>query len=185
MINEFISIWIGNSFLLSMEIVFIIIVNFYMRAMRQTTIMYNTTLGLFWNDRYKPWIEALINLLVSIVLLFKFGIVGVFLGTFISTITTSLWVDPYILYKYGFNKKLMSYFNRYGKYTLITLIAGVIVQYIMLKLKINSLMGLILKAVVCFVISNLVFIAFTFNIKEFKYFKELIQSTLRKIYKRN
>lgn len=41
---------------------------------------------------------------------------GVFLGTLISTVCTSLWVEPYILYKHGFNMPLADYFKMYFIY---------------------------------------------------------------------
>ena len=57
-------------------------------------------MGLFWYDRYKAIAEALLNLSISILLVLHFGIVGIFIGTFCSTVLTSVWVEPYIIYKY-------------------------------------------------------------------------------------
>lgn len=179
--KPFIEIWVGNEFLLPSNSVLIIIINFYLSGMRQTTIAFNTTLGLFWNDRYKPWIEAIINIIASIVFLVKFGIIGVFLGTLISTVTTSLWVDPYILFKHGFKKKINLYFKSYLKYMIITIITGLITSYITQFLSINGFVGFIIKGVVCMVLINTIFLIVFFKSKEFKYFKNIINNTIRKI----
>ena len=58
-------------------------------------------MGLFWYDRYKAVAEAALNLGISIVLVTHFGVVGVFVGTFFSTALTSVWVEPYVIYKYN------------------------------------------------------------------------------------
>ena len=103
-------LWIGEKFLLAEMVLLVVVVNYYLSGMRQSCIIYNTTLGLFWNDRYKPLFEAAINLVASIFLIKKFGMIGVFLGTVVSNLSTNVWVEPYLLYKYGFKRKLKRLF---------------------------------------------------------------------------
>ncbi|MFQ9801542.1 MAG: hypothetical protein ACLR23_24475 [Clostridia bacterium] len=70
-------------------------------------------MGLFWYDRYKPIAEVILNLVASILLAKPFGISGVFAGTVVSTLLTSFWIEPYILYRRGFpSKPLRHYFYR-------------------------------------------------------------------------
>ena len=152
--------------------------------MRQATITYNTTLGLFWNDRYKPWFEAVINIAASIILLKRFGILGVFLGTFTSTVCTSLWVDPYILFKYGFKRDLVIYFKKYIKYTCITIIAAIITSFIAAQVIGDSILSFVIKCLICVIIPNVVIWLFTYKMEEYKYFKNLVDSLLKKILKR-
>lgn len=116
LIQDFIALWLGKKYLLEFGTIIVVIVNFYIAGMRTPCQLFNTTLGLFWNDRYKPWIEATINLIASFFLIKHYGLMGVFLGTLISTVCTSLWVEPYILYKHGFNMPLADYFKMYFIY---------------------------------------------------------------------
>ncbi len=106
--------------------------NFFIKGMRQPTIMYSNTLGLFWKERYKSIIEAIINLIVSIIMLRNFGIMGVFLGTFVSTMTTCFWYEPYVVYKYGFKENCLDYFKRYSFYLLVTGICSFISNFLCL-----------------------------------------------------
>ncbi len=39
---------------------------------------YRDAYGLFWNDRYKALAEAILNIVISIYLGFKLGLVGIF-----------------------------------------------------------------------------------------------------------
>lgn len=181
LINPFIKLWIGSEYMMSIKIIVIILLNFYITGMRKTTITYNTTLGLFWNDRYKPWIEAIINLVASITLISKLGIVGVFLGTFTSTVTTSLWVEPYILFKHGFNKKLRNYFSKYILYAFVTIIAAFITNEATSLCRYSNIyLDFVIKLLICITIPNIVFLLFFIKSYEFGYIKELILEFIRK-----
>ncbi|MFI3208244.1 MAG: polysaccharide biosynthesis C-terminal domain-containing protein [Eubacteriales bacterium] len=122
LLQPFIALWIGESYMMSTEIVIMIVVNFYLLAMRKPALMCHDTYGLFWYDRYKPIVEAMINLGASLILAPKFGVIGVLLGTAISTITVCLWVEPFVLYKYVYECSVWKYFRRYAKYTLCMLV---------------------------------------------------------------
>ncbi|VYU05164.1 Polysaccharide biosynthesis protein [Clostridium butyricum] len=178
--NSFIELWIGNNYTMTMNSVLIIVVNFYIYGMRKSIMTYNTTLGLFWNDRYKPIVEATINLVVSVILLKTYGINGIFVGTFISTITTSLWVEPYILYKHGFKTDLSKYFIKYIKYLVITIISVFITYLIVDYIKLNTLYYFTIKVIICLFIPNTVFIIFLLRTDEFKYFFKLLKNYIRR-----
>lgn len=183
LLNPFIAVWIGEEYLLSKGIVLIIVLNFFLVGMRQTTISYNTTLGLFWNDRYKPWVEAIINLIVSIILLKRLGFIGVLVGTFISTVTTSFWVDPYILYKYGFKEKLRDYFYRYIGYIVIIMFTGIISYKICSLFTDFTWMNLFSRVGVCVVVPNIIFILCFYRTNELKYFLKLLKEIIAKVIK--
>lgn len=180
LLNPFITMWIGKKYIMDNYIVIIIVINFFVMGMRQSVIIYNSTLGLFWNDRFKPWFEAVINLAASIVLMKKFGIVGVFLGTFISTMTTSFWVEPYILYKHRFRKRISAYFMKYVIYTSATLISAMITLFASSIFTAYTLLSVIGRGILCMIIPNLIFIILFFKTEEFKY---MYNNVLTQIFK--
>jgi len=173
LLEPFITYWLGSNYLFPTSIVWVIIVNFYLGGMRNSSLTFRNALGLFWYDRYKPIFEVVINLIVSIVLVKYFGIFGIFLGTTVSTLLTSFWVEPYILFKYGFNYSLKSYFIRYFIYTVITVIAGILTFYICTLITIGGIFEIIIKGVICFVVVNSVYILVYSRTKEFNYISTL------------
>lgn len=183
--NDFICLWIGDKYLLSTGVVIVIIMNYYMTGMRQTCQTYNTTLGLFWNDRFKPWIEAIINLVSSILLIRYYGFMGVLLGTFVSTITTSFWVEPFILYKHGFNMRLSDYFVRYGQYTIGTLLATVLSFGVTRGIIVNSFFMWIVKAGVVGVVSLGTVVLLFHSKPEFMGLKMIAKNLVQKVVKKN
>jgi O-antigen/teichoic acid export membrane protein len=120
LLNPFVEMSFGKQYLFSIDIVLILCINFYVKGMTKSCLVFRNSLGLFWYDRYKSIIEAVINLVFSIILASRLGTLGVFLGTFISTVTTTLWVEPYVLYKYRFHTSCQTYFITLAKYCLET-----------------------------------------------------------------
>ena len=106
-----------------MTTVTIIVAEFYITRMRQTNLLFREVMGLFWNDRYKAVAESAINLVVSLVLVQRYGVTGIIGGTIISTLCTCTWIEPYIFLKYGvqdaWQKKLRAYFAEYLKRAMI------------------------------------------------------------------
>ena len=181
--NNFIELWVGGQYLFEDFLVFIIVLNFYMTLTRRTNWVYKDSMGLFWHDRYKPLCEGIVNMIVSISLAPKLGIVGVFIGTFVSTITTAFWIEPYILYKYGFEMKVRGYFLSYIKYTTIILVAGIITDQICSVFTTVTWISLFGRAAVCMIVPNLVFLGCSYRTDEFKYFWNLFKEIVDKLPK--
>lgn len=91
--------------------------DFYFGGMRQVIMCFRDTMGVFWYDRYKPVLEAVINLVLSIILVQKYEIAGILMGTVLSFLFTSFWVEPYVFFKYAvkeeYGKKLKRFFGQY------------------------------------------------------------------------
>lgn len=94
----------------------ILCINFFINGMRRAVLIFKESMGLFWNDRYKAIAEAVLNLVISILLVTHFGVAGVFAGTFCSTVLTSVWVEPYVIYKYRLKKPVTGFFVKYAGY---------------------------------------------------------------------
>lgn len=140
--------------------------------------------GIFWYDRYKPILECIINLVVSIVLAKKIGVLGVFLGTIISTVTTSLWIEPYVLYKHGLKSKIGKYFYRFAIYTLLTAGTFIVMKFVCRFINGVSLLNFILKGMICVGIFSIIVIIFFHKSEEFKYYMNLIKEIMSKIVNR-
>lgn len=177
--NPFIEIWLGNKFILEIEIIFILIINFFVNGMRKTSLTFTDAFGLYWYSRYKPIFEAIINLVLSLALVSKFGLVGVFFATLISTLTTCFWVEPKVLYKYGFNKPLNLYFKKYLVYTLAVMFGGIVTYVILLLIEGEDIIAFFWKTSICFITPNIVFLIIFHRTKEFKYFYNLIKPIIK------
>lgn len=180
--NPFIAIWIGDNFLFDDFTVMIIVINFYLTGMRQTVQTFKEATGSFYYDRYKPIIESIINILASIFLAKKIGVAGVFLGTIISTVTTCIWIEPYVFYKYVLKKSAKEYAGNFVIYTFISLVATIITSYAANFVNVyNDITSFVLKVIICTIVPNLIFLLCFFKNDKFKYFISLIWTIMKKI----
>ena len=186
LLNHFIgSIWLHQEkYLFSLPIVFLISLNFYLSGMRQGVLTFRDAMGLYWYDRYKAIAEAIINLGVSIALAKPLGIVGIFIGTFVSSVTTCCWIEPYILFKHGFQSSSKPYFTKYVLHTVATAVFGVCTWLLCTLLPGNGFMPFIGKLFICAVIPNLGYYLIYKNTEEFRYAFALAGSRLNRILKK-
>ena len=80
--------------------------NFYVIGIRKVPLTFKEAMGLLWYDRYKPLVEAVINVVVSIAAIRSMGIAGIFFGTIFSMVVTSLWVEPLVLFRHGLKRSM-------------------------------------------------------------------------------
>jgi len=185
---EVISIFVGESFgdsyVFSKYIVFVLCVNFYLRGMRQAALVFRDSMGLFRYDKWKAVAEAIINIVVSLLLGYYYGTIGIFLGTMISTITTSLWVEPYILYKHKLEKKPTMYFVKYFTFAAVTCGQWAGLDYVCGFIGGNPWLLIFAKLGICFVVINVVNYILYSRTKEFKLLCEKMRFVLEKRFRR-
>ena len=177
--QDFISLWVGADYLFSFDIVFVLVLNFYFTGLRTSVLLFKDALGLYWQDRYKALVEAIINLVASIYLANKFGVIGVFIGTLISTLTTCFWLEPHILYKYGFNQKSSSYFTKIFSKTVVAFLSCIVCLIICKYIKYSYILNFVFKTVISFVIINVIYYVIYHKTDEYNYLKTLMLKILK------
>ena len=180
LLNPFINWWLGDGYLLSQFSFIFILINFYLTGLRSSISTFKIKAGIFVQDKYIPLIEASINLGASLILVQYLGLVGIFLGTTISTLTTVFWNVPRLTYKHVFNLSVWSYFLKYTIYAIITIFACLIVTSICdLMVHGHSFISLIERGIICLITPNLIYIAIFYKNNEFKYIKTLLANILK------
>lgn len=185
LLNPFIKLFFGDEYLLSLSIVIVLVINFYIIGMRKSNLTFNDALGLYWYDRYKPIAESFMKILISLLLVKKYQVFGVLLGTTISTISTCFWIEPYILYKYGLKTSLKKYFSKYLIYTIVLLLAGGLTWFIANLFNGGLIVSLGLKLLICIVIPNLSFMVFFRKSQEFVYLYKMFKDIVHRNYHAN
>lgn len=180
--NPFITFWIGKEYLFNVEIVAVLTLNFYITGMRKTNLTFREASGLFEKDKWKPIIESIINLVASILLALKFGVIGIFLGTMISTVTTCLWVEPYVIYKYDFKRPFNEYIFTYIKRFLLFVIMAGITYILCYFVPFTGFIKVIVNLVIALIIPNVILFVVYHKSEEFNYFKTLVSKILNRIF---
>lgn len=179
-INPFISMWIGDDYLLSFSIVFVHCLNIYIYGMVCSVWTFRATMGLFVYGKWRPLVSAIINIIVSIWWGKEFGLIGVLLGTTFTRVATNVWFDPLIVYKHGIHKTPYKYYVRWCIYLLIVLADIGIIRLLQTTVPLVGMLAVLIygfAAVIVFLIS--ITIAFS-KTEEFKYLLHILQRLIKK-----
>lgn len=185
LINPFVELSFGVQYLFTADIVLMLCINFYVRGMTRSCLIFRNSLGLFWYDRYKSIAEAAINLIASILLAMRFGTLGVFIGTFISTVTTSLWVEPFVLYKYHFHAPVLSYYKKLSAYIIETALiwsaahAACSFAVSILPSQ-NIIVQLVIRLLICAVLINALFLLLHCRNEELRFVLRKLKGLINK-----
>lgn len=179
--NPFIKICFGSKYVTDMSVVFALVYNFYIYGMQTTPTSYITAYGLFYKNKWRPIFMIIINITVSIILVKYLGIFGVVLGTIASRILTTSWMDPYIVYKYGFNMKSINYYLDYIKYIGIFSLLLITAYFTSTLFTISNLFVWVLVALLYFIIINLIYLVIFNHSNEFQYFYDKFKPMVMKI----
>lgn len=186
LLNDFIKIWIGNRFIETKVYIFILTIHFFLMGIREPTNIFKNAYGLFWNDRYKALIEAIVNIIFSILFGIKFGAVGIFGATLLTTLTIPFIIEPYVLYKYYWNKPLGCYIKIIIRYFFIIFVVGLILNIISNYIIVTGWFSFIVKGIIIFLLTNLLIYIFVYKKAEFELVREKIKVIVnKKILKRN
>lgn len=127
-IDNFVTILFGNELELVKSISLVITINCFIQFMRQATLLFRDATGTFYNDRWKPLVEGLINIGLSILFVSifpsEYNVVGVIVATIITNILICHIVEPYVLFKYAFHSSAKEYYVR--NYLLMALFVGLL-----------------------------------------------------------
>ena len=156
--QQFIKVWIGQEYLLALSTLIIISFTLFIRLNRYTVDQFIAGKGLY-QDIWSPIIEACLNIGLSILLGFYFGLNGILSGVLISLICViELW-KPYFLFRFGFQEPINNYFKNYLLHLSIASIVGYVIfqiyKYFWLSI-ITNWIDFILVSIIVFLSYSLI-----------------------------
>lgn len=180
--SDVIELMFGSEYIMPIEIPIIIAINYYTVGMMNAVWTYKHTMGLFRYGRSLQFLTGIINIALSVILGYSLGLVGILLATTFSRLFTSIWYDPYAIFKHGFKKSPLKYYFTYIFYIILMLIASGICYAIFTFINCNILLRCILKIIICSIVFNGIFIIVFRKKSEFIKFKEVISNILNMIF---
>lgn len=181
LIQPFIALWMGDSYLFNYTVPILLSISYYVINMNVPAISVQNALGLHHVDKNIMMLQALFNLVLSILFVNFIGIQGIILGTIISTLLFPTLSKPYVIYKYVFEKKVAFYYFEWIKQAIVMSLTFVISYMIVSKIVISNLfVSFVVKAFLSFIIPNMIYIILFRKKEEFNYFKTLIFRIIHK-----
>lgn len=166
LIPDFIEICFGKEYILELGVLICASLNFYTSNIRQNIWTYRETTGIFVKTKYITVITAILNIVLSVILGYFYGLVGIIGATVIARMIYAWWKEPKILFREYFEVSPSEYYLNYIKNFLI-MIAILIITYLSTKLisfTNNVYIIFSLKCILCIIIPNtMMFLIFLKN----------------------
>lgn len=183
--QDFIKIFFGKEYILNMEIVIAIVLNFYTNFMRQTIWIFRETTGIFHETRFITTVTAGLNIILSIIGGYFYGMFGILVATVLSRMLYAWWKEPDIMFKKIFRKSAIKYYVIYIKRFILCVITAIITYLIcMLANNFDIYVSFMEKIIICILIPNVVFVFYFRKSDEYKYvYCKLVIPIINKIQK--
>ena len=179
--SDLVQLCFGEEYVLSTEIPFVMALNFLSVGMMNAVWTYKHTLGLFHYGRFIQFFTGILNIVFSVLLGTYWGLFGILFATFIARLFTSLWYDPYAVFKYGFQKSLSIYAKKIAKYLVVLSVSAILCRISFLVVNGGILVRTLLKMVLCSLVSNAVFWIAFHRSEEFSMLRDVLKRVILKL----
>ncbi len=181
--SDLVKLLFGSEYVLHYSIPLILAINMFSIGMLHAVYTYKSTMGLFRYGQFLLFFTGFINLFLDVIMGRKWGVFGIFLATLAARVCTSLWYEPYAVFKHGFNINPWYYWKRYAVYLLALLAAGALSFLLCSLCLFQTWLNVIVKVIICSVVSNLVFVMVFYKRQEFGYLLESGKNILARYIK--
>lgn len=166
--QPFMELWVGSDLLMEFEVVICLVIYFFVHCLNTFLNSYKDAAGIWHEDRYRPLVEAAVNLILNITLVNIIGMYGIVLSTIFSMLLVAPWLI-HNLFKMIFGREhVREFLIRLSYYCIITFLASVITYRICSLVTGHLICVVIIRLAVCVLFTNVILLGFYFKIPEFK-----------------
>lgn len=133
----FVTLWLGAEYVMDNTTLLLMVAIMYINLSRSVVEAYTFAYGLF-SDIWAPVTEATINIGMSVLLGYFFGLHGILTGVLLSLIIIIFGWKPYFLFRKGLKEQLRKYVWMYIKHLFATMIAYLVARYLLSLIAIDS-----------------------------------------------
>lgn len=153
--QPFMQLWVGEELMFPFYVVLEMGLYFYVYQIRKIPVVYKDAAGIWWEDRFRPYICMLVNVVLNIVLVQVIGVSGIILSTVFSLFISIPW-ENYTIFRYVFHRSSKPYYGKMLLNAAMMLLAGAVTLWICSLLR-GGIPAFLLKMCVCVVVPNVIF----------------------------
>lgn len=170
LINDFITLWIGSQYKLNNFCVILFSLTLIHRCIMPTVYIARDSKGLYKESKNYTIAQAITNIIISLLLIKPLGIMGLLIGTVVSTYLILIHFNYNLVYSRVFNKK-NTLIIKLIFMIIFVLLASFLLELFnaMLLLESNTWSAFIFKAIIDFILASIItFVTEWLLIPEFK-----------------
>lgn len=175
--QPFMKLWVGSKLLLPFSAVICLVVYYYVYEINQLINTYKDAGGIWHVDRFRPLVTALANLGMNLSMVQFWGIYGIMLSTVLSMLIVGMpWLFHNLFTTLFERFRFKEYFSCIIRYVVVAIIAVCLCVFVCHYINMNLVLTIIIRGIICVVLSNIIFILFNFRSKEFDECLTLIET---------
>lgn len=136
-IDPFISLWLGPEYIIEHDIIVMLTIYTYISYSRTVVDMYNHAYGLY-NDTWSAWAELILNLSITIVAGYYWGIIGLLLGKIVSTSFIVILWKPYYLFSIGLHEHYYKYWKGAVRNYIVSIVSFLVAHLFIMIIPVNA-----------------------------------------------
>ena len=157
LLTPFVELWYGTNMGISTYAVLLLCMNLYIAGQMTALNMQIEASGLYWHVKFLGIVEAVSNLLFSVVLGKNFGLEGILAGTVLGSMSYAFWAKTAVVLKLGHKKPIQVYLSRLLKDTIVVIFAGFVTMLLLGNVKYAGYCGFLVKLILVVVTPNIIF----------------------------
>lgn len=180
LLTPLIALWLGSGRTLAFAVVICILIDFYFKGDRIVLSNFKTAAGVFEQDKYLALIQGVVNLIISIVLVQKIGLVGVYIGTIVSGLIANV-TKPVIIYRDILDKPVKEYFTDSVKYVSVMVVSFALLSAVkrLVMPEVTVFTFAVMFVIIC-VVFNGIFLGLFGRCEEFSYLLGIVKGKIKK-----
>lgn len=189
--QPFIKAWVGDIYLLPCNVIVLFAVYFYIWKFKDMLSIYKDAAGMWWNDRWKPIVYCIVNIVVSVALVNIIGVSGVIIGTIISQLFVAIpwetiaFFQGYIYEDEFLRGQLKTYTYNMIQYSLAIIVIAIITYLCCVIINFTSVYNtLVYRSIICLIVPNLIYWFIYHKTDEYIFIMEKLKKYVEKIKNR-
>ena len=183
LIQNFIILWLGKEYILDNTLICTIVIYYFYRTLKLPIVSFKDAAGIYYEDRFVPLIESIINVVFSIFFAKLLGLTGILIGTIISNLFLFVYSYPKFVYSKLFNSNAMEYYKLFFKDSIIMLFTLSLVNIINTNIIIKNIyLNMIFEIIIGLFIPIIIIIIIYKDSAELKYYLNILKKNTRTIF---
>jgi O-antigen/teichoic acid export membrane protein len=178
--TPFMSVWMSgdSEMIYSIGMVVLFSLYFYINQMRKVILVYKDAAGVWRQDKWRPIVVAIVDIILSVILVNLLGSYGVIIAMIIALLISTPW-ETWSVFRFVFKLKSKNYYLECILHLMITICIGVATWLICSLIKFSGIWLVLICAIISFIIPNICYYFVYRNKKEFRYFMEYVNKIFK------
>lgn len=184
----FMELWVGKENVLPFSMVVCFCVYLFIKIINTLLNVYKDAAGIWHQDRFRPLVTAITNLMLNLIMVRIWGLYGVLLSTIISMLFVGMPWLLHNLFTQIFNENIKQYLLVLVKYNIVAVVLAMICMFVSRIINFDKLiLTILVRGVVVTILSNSIMMILFRTTREYKslmkYFDRLTKERFRFIIK--